>query len=203
MSLTASEMSAADIAAVTGGGNNFGFGGDGWWLILLFLFAFNGGWGGGYGNNAGAFVGADVQRGFDQSAIMNGLNGLTASVTSGFAASEVGRANTNMDFMQALWNMQMTQQQCCCDTRSAITALGGTISTEAAENRYALANNTRDIIEATNRNSQAILDKLCALEIDAKNDRISTLERELSMASLNASQVAQTAQIIAALSPTA
>jgi len=53
--------SLADLAAVTnGGGNNWGFGGDGAWLIILFLlFAFNG-WGGmgfgGFGGNFGAGV---------------------------------------------------------------------------------------------------------------------------------------------------
>ena len=33
--------------ANTNGGNGFGFGNDGaWWIIILFLFAFCGGWGG-------------------------------------------------------------------------------------------------------------------------------------------------------------
>ena len=54
-------------------GGGFGDGlGNGWWIILLFLFmGFGGGFGGGFGNNnAAGFVGADVQRGFDQSAVM-------------------------------------------------------------------------------------------------------------------------------------
>ena len=48
MSLTTSEMTPADIAAVTnnGGNSGWGFGGDGaWWIIILFLFVFCG-WGG-------------------------------------------------------------------------------------------------------------------------------------------------------------
>ena len=49
-----SEMSAADIAAVTGANNGFGLGGDASWIIILFLFVMFGGWGnGGYGNNGG------------------------------------------------------------------------------------------------------------------------------------------------------
>ena len=42
-----SDMSAADIAAVTGANSGWGFGGDGsFWIIILFLFAFMGnGWG--------------------------------------------------------------------------------------------------------------------------------------------------------------
>ena len=185
-----------------GGGNNgFGFGGDGWWLILLFLFAFNGGWGngGGYGGGGAMpyVVNNDVQRGFDQSAIMNGLNGLSTAVTSGFANAEISRANTNTDTLQALWSMQMSQQQCCCDTRAAISALSGTVASEACETRYANAQNTRDIIDSVNRASQLTLDKLCQLELDAKNDKIADLERQLTMSNLAASQTAQTAQILA------
>ena len=190
------------VAPMYGGGNSgFGFGGDnGWWLILLFLFAFNGGWGGGFGNNGGAMpyvINNDVQRGFDQSAIMNGITGINNAVTSGFASAEISRANTNTNTLQALWNMQMAQQQCCCDTRAAITAVGGTVASEACETRYANAQNTRDVIENANRNNQAILDKLCQLELDAKNDKIADLERELTMANLAASQTAQTAQLLA------
>lgn len=65
MSLTADSMTPADIAACTGGGsrNNdggWGFGGDGWWIILLFLFI---GWGGrgGYGNGFGGGNGGYAQ----------------------------------------------------------------------------------------------------------------------------------------------
>lgn len=63
--------------------------------------------------------------------------------------------------------------------------------------RFANSQNTRDVIENANRNNQAILDKLCQLELDAKNDRIQQLERELTMSNLAASQTAQTAQILA------
>lgn len=199
MALTDNEM-VMPVAPAYGGGNGFGnFGGDGWWLILLFLFAFNGGWGGGFGGgNAMPYVvNNDVQRGFDQSAIMGGLNGLTTAVTNGFANAEISRANTNTATLQALWNMQSAQQACCCDTRAAITAVGGTVASEACETRYANAQNTRDIIDSVNRAGQATIEKLCQLELDAKNDKIADLERQLAMASLSASQTAQTAQILA------
>ena len=60
MSIGVSEMSPADIAAVTGnngnnGSNGWGADGGAWWIIILFLFVFCG-WGngfGGYGNNGG------------------------------------------------------------------------------------------------------------------------------------------------------
>lgn len=88
MSLTAESMTPADIYACTGNRDN-GWGGDGaWWLLVLFLFAMNGwgGFGGFGGNNAGAvpYINNDVQRGFDQSAVMSGINGLQNTVVGGF-----------------------------------------------------------------------------------------------------------------------
>lgn len=87
-------MGPADMAAVMGnrGGayGDMGFGGGAWWwIIILFLFGMNGGWGRGfggygYGNGDGAGVGAEVQRGFDQSAVMSGMNGVKDAVTAGF-----------------------------------------------------------------------------------------------------------------------
>lgn len=73
-----------------GGNGGFGFGGDGSWWVILFLFAMMGGWGNGFGgfggNGAAPFMMAnnDVQRGFDQSAVMSGINGLSNAVTTGF-----------------------------------------------------------------------------------------------------------------------
>jgi hypothetical protein len=69
------------------------------------------------------------------------------------------------------------------------------IATESANTRFADANNTRDILQNQTANTQAILDKLCQLELDGKNTKIADLERQLTMANLQASQTAQNAFI--------
>ena len=69
------------------------------------------------------------------------------------------------------------------------------IGPEGNATRYADANNTRDIITNATSNTQAILDKLCQLELDGKQDRINELERQLAQADLRASQTAQNAFI--------
>jgi len=90
-----SGYSLADIAAATGngrggyggfGGDGF-FGGSGWWIILLFLFAWggwgnNGGWsGGGAGTNAATTI-----YGLDSlGATRNGFYDLNSSILTGFA----------------------------------------------------------------------------------------------------------------------
>ena len=219
MSLTNGELSAADIAAVTGN-NNGGFGnwgGDGaWWLIILFLFMFNGNWGNGYGNGG---VGSEVQRGFDQSAVMSGLSGIQSSLTSGFvdtaaalcngfagvnaavsngfAQAEIAANSRQMADMNQNFALQSQFAQCCCDNRLASADLKYTIATENCADRTALADGIRDILESQNNGVQRILDTMCQDKIDAKNERIADLERQLTMANLAASQGAQTAAILA------
>ena len=51
------------------------------------------------------------------------------------------------------------------------------------------------VSQSQTNGTQAILDKLCQLELDAKNDKITDLERQLTMANLSASQTAQNAFI--------
>lgn len=187
MSLVSNDgLSAADIAAVTGNNGGFGngFGGDGaWWLLVLFLFAFNGNWGnGGYGGG----VGSEVQRGFDQNAVMNGINGLNMSL-----------AGINQNISQMGYNMSSQFANCCCENRLGIANLGADIAREACADRAAVANGIRDILASNQANTQAILDKMCQQEIDAKNTEIANLRTQLNMQNLAASQAAQTAQLIA------
>lgn len=206
------------------GGNN-GWNGNDWWVIL-FLFALMGNWGNGFGGGNGSAgsmlpyftsqnTDAAVQRGFDQSAVTGQLAGIQTSLTTGFANAEVANCNRTINSLERSFDAQTAVSdgisgiasqlaQCCCENRLATCQTQNTIVSEAAANRYADAQNTRDIIENSNRNNQAILDKLCQIEIDglkaqldAKNDQIGQLRTQINMAGLAASQNQQTAQIIA------
>jgi len=95
-------------------------------------------------------------------------------------------------------------QNCCCENRANIADLKYTVATENCADRAASYQNTRDIIDNQNRNGQAILDKLCQLELDgvkgelsAANNTINQLRTQLLVSNNEASQVAQTAQILA------
>lgn len=156
--------------------------------------------------------------------VRDGVNGLTnqlcnstASVTqainTGFANAESSANARQMADMQQAFNSQIATLQgfnglssqfadCCCANRLATCQTQNIIQNEANATRFADANNTRDIITNATSNTQAILDKLCQLELDgvkaqveAKNDKIADLQRELSMADLRASQTAQNAFI--------
>ena len=240
------------------GGGNGGFGndGNGWWIILLFIILFAaGGWnnngngnGGGFGGgqpiviNDGYNGGGAVQRGFDQAAVMGGINGVQSGVQNlstqlcnccsdmqntvnqgffgvqnalcnGFNGVEQSANTRQMANMQTAFGLQTAMNQgfnsigsqfadCCCENRLANCQTQNIIQNEGNTTRFADANNTRDIIQSQTNGTQAILDKLCQLELDgvkaqveAKNDRIAELTTQLNMANLAASQTAQTAAI--------
>lgn len=170
-----------------------------------------------------------VQRGFDQSAVMSGINGISRdlcngfagvnqgmvsgfsgvnqAIANGFAGAEIaanGRqmANMNQAFaaQTAIGNqldtIAMNQQNCCCENRAAIADLRYTVATEACADRAAVGDALQAVTAQNNANTQRILDQMCQDKIDAKNDEIANLRQQLNMASLAASQNAQTAQIL-------
>ena len=183
-------LSAADVAAVTDGNRGGLFGGSEgglFWIIILFLFAMMGGWGNGFGGNGGGAVNYynGVQEGFNQQAVMGGI----AAIQAAQNANQI--ANT-----QALGNLQMSMQNCCCENRASIADLKYTVATENCADRQALNEGIRDIIASNTANTQAILDKLCQQEIDALKAQNANLQTQINLANLQASQTAQTARIL-------
>lgn len=220
MALTDDNGMVMPVTPYGGGLNNGGFGNDWGWIILLLLFAggFNNGFGGFGGGNelypwmnqsevtTNGFQNLSTQNqitavqsdlGDIQTQLCNGFAGVNATVNNGFTQAEIAENSRAMANMQQLFGLQSQFADCCCENRLANCQTQNIIQNEGNMTRFADANNTRDIIQSQNNGTQAILDKLCALELDAKNDRISDLERQLTMANLSASQTAQTARILA------
>lgn len=176
-------------------GNGFGgdFGGNGWWIILLFLFAGGGfGWGNGFGGNAGGFMNADIQRGFDQNAVMGGISNLQTSTTAAFGDLNTalcgGFAGVNAAIANGFAQAEIGENARQMANMNQMYALQTSIS-----------NGIRDIIANQTANTERVLGTMCQDKIDSKNEKILELQNALNMANLNASQVAQTQQIIAAL----
>lgn len=212
-----------------GGNNGFGngFGGDWAWIILLLLLGWgNNGWGGGFGGGYGNDIYPWMNQanltsnGFQNqmlndniTSIRDGISSLAMqlcnccgdvqmSLANGFAGVEAGANARQMANMQSIFGVQSALQECCCENRANIADLKYTVATENCADRTAAYQNTRDIIDSQTRGTQAVLDKLCQLEldgvkaqVDAKNDRILELQNQLNMASLRESQVAQNAFI--------
>ena len=192
--------SLADIAAATGNGNNGGFGlnGDGAWVLLLFIILLAGGnwgngngFGGGYGGGMPYFFNqtSDVQRGFDQQAVMSGIGDISgaiangfanvntalcggfAGVANGFAQAEIGENARQIANMNQLFGLQtglsnqlnaiaMNQQNCCCENRAATADLKYTVATEACADRAAVDGALRDVTAQGIANTQALLNTI-------------------------------------------
>jgi len=203
-----------------GNGNGFGFGGDWAWIILLLLLGWgNGGWGGnGFDGGAGGLYPwmnqtETINDGFrDQmlnsnvtsirdgigdisTQLCNGFAGVNASIANGFAQSEIAANARQMADMNRSFALQSQFADCCCENRLASCQTQNIVQNEGNMTRFADANNTRDIIDSQTRGTQAILDKLCALELDTVKQDNANLRTQLNMASLAASQNAQTASI--------
>lgn len=196
-------LSAADVAAVTGGNggrNNDGMFDNGWWIIILLLalggrgFGYGGGGGfGGGGAGAVCATPADVNAAVDRQTFISKLDNITYgitdatyalnnAITGGFAAAELSRAN-----------MAMNNQKCCCELEAAIQS--GFCTTNNTIN-----NTARDIIENQNANGRAILDFLVKDKIDTLTAENQTLRFQASQTAQNAfitaNQEAQTAELI-------
>ena len=214
-----------------GGGDIFG-GNAGWWIILL-LLCLGGGWGfgGGFGGNGAGtmLVNNDVQRGFDQSALVSGITGVQNAVTSGFgdvqtalcggfagvnagiangfAQSEIAANARQMANMQNDFALQSAMSSCCCENRLATATQTSTILAEHCADRQVLSDGVRDILTNQNMGIQRILDQMCADKIDSKNEKIADLERQI--AALNSNNYiqnalsAQTQYFLAQYPPTA
>ena len=206
-----------------GNGNGFGFGGDWAWIILLLLLGWgNNGWGGnGFDGGAGALYPwmnqtETINDGFrDQilntnvtsirdgigdisTQLCNGFAGVNATVANGFAQSEISANARQMADMNRSFALQSQLADCCCENRLGIADLKYTVATENCADRTQSLMNTRDIIDSQTRGTQAILDKLCALELDGVKSQLAAAEREnlglqnaLNMASFRESQAAQ------------
>lgn len=215
-------------AGMGNGGFGNGYGSDWIWIILLLaLFGGfngngNGGFGGGFNNdyawlsNGQKEIMQNTNDGFNTLHLSNqvegvrdGIYGLSnqlcnccsdmqSTVANGFYNAEISANNRAINQMQDINALSRQLGDCCCENRLATCQTQNIVQSEGNATRFADANNTRDIITNATANTQAILDKLCQLEldnvklqVDAKNDKIADLQRELQMKDLQASQIAQ------------
>ena len=195
-------MPVAPIAYGNNGGGFGGFGDD--WLALIVILALFGGYGnggfgfGGFGGNNGY---SEVQRGFDQNAVINKLDGLTYglsdstyalnnSIMSGFHGVDNAICTLGYQNQQGFNTLAHQISDCCCTTQRAIDGVRYDMATQACDTRNLIQNTTRDIIDNANANNRALLDFLV-------NDKISTLQAENQSLKFKASQAEQNAFITA------
>lgn len=191
----------SDIAAVTDGNRNNGmFGNDSWaWIVILLLFGYGGrgfgGFGGGFGGgscSSPCATQADLAAGFNNSAVLSGINGIDSGLCQGFNGINTAILQSAYETQGAINGLSHQLAQCCCDNKAAIADVKYAMATESCATRNTIQNTTRDILENANANSRAILDALNA-------NYIRTLESENNSLKLSASQANQNAVLMAAM----
>ena len=130
-----------------------------------------------------------------QNTLCSGFAGVTASVTGAQNALAQQLYSNELSSLNRSFAEQTANMQGFNGVQSGIADLRYTEATEACATRTAAATNTRDIIDSQTRGTQAILDKLCALELDGYKREAADLRQQLNMAQLAASQTAQNAFI--------
>ena len=130
-----------------------------------------------------------------QNAICNSTASINSNVSNGFYNAEIGASNRQMANMQQLFNLSSQFADCCCENRLGIAGLNSTIISENCADRQVINEGVRDIIANQTAGTQRILDQLCQDKIDAKNEKIADLQREILMKDLQASQIEQTATL--------
>lgn len=172
-------LSAADVALLNGGEN--GWGGMIWLFAILALMG--GGFGGGWGNNNGNAIQADVNRGFDNQNLQAQTRDILAAVTSGTAQSvatanqvyhdvvgyvgdkytELQRDVAGLAVGQA--NLLAKENECCCGILRAIDGIN-----------YNAAMNTAAINANVTAVGQKIADLIMGNRMDDMQNRINQLE---------------------------
>ena len=205
----------SDIAAATRGNGNDGmFGDNGWWIILLFLFA---GWGGrgfgGFGGGGGyelpCATQADVRAAVDQQTLISKLDqqtygladstyALTSAITNGFHGVDTAVCTLGYNMQGGFNTLGHQISDCCCENgrimERGFADLGYALATQACDTRQAIANSTRDIIDSNTAGVRSILDFLT-------QDKIATLTAENQSLKFAASQAAQNAYLVSELRP--
>lgn len=199
--------------APAGSGSGNAFGGDWAWIILLLLLGWGNG-GGGFGGNGNNNLfpwmnqSNQISEGFQNQTLGASVNGIQNGVTTGFgdvqnalcggfAGVNAAITNSQMASLErsfaaqtantsALSGLSSQLSQCCCDNRLATVQTQNIVASEGAATRLAIESQT-----------QAILDKLCQQEIENLRERNVSLQNQVNMLNLAASQATQTATLIA------
>ncbi len=197
-------MGPADVAAVMHGnyGNGYGdgWGGNCWWIVLLFIammWGGNGMWGNNGFQNAIGYenlaTSNEVQRGFDNQNSMSNQRDILAAVQNN-ALQEMQNNNQNTQYVTGqlmdkynelqrdIAGVSMQQQQamaqqsqCCCETKMLI-------SETAANQRYESAMQNNAVLQAIQAEGNATRQMIQQDKIDALNQKVQTLEMQNAMA---------------------
>lgn len=230
-------------------GNNDGFGGNnGWWILIILFALFGWGRGGyGYGNGGdncngggttvvtvptpmmgygyggmgtwGGFTDAAIQRGFDNQAVIQKLDGINSGIC-GLGYDQLAQMNNiNTNIMQTGFGLQQglnnvavgamqnanalsTQlAECCCENRQGQADIKYAMATDTCAITNAIQQAAQNIMQNDNANYRQLHDENVQLQMNQKNERIQEQAARIQQLELQASQAQQNNYLIDTLRP--
>lgn len=193
-------LTASDVALLTGNNNN-GWGMDGGWGSMIWLFAIialMGGWGnGGFGGNGyhPQYATQDfVQNGFNFNDLQDQNRDIMGAITNGTAQAVAASTQAKYDNINVMKDVQAAiigqigdirtnqmqllanQNDCCCSTKMLINEVGNNIMSELAQTRYENAMNTASINANTTAQAQRLIDMMTGNTIQDLRDQVQGLQ---------------------------
>jgi len=139
--------------------------------------------------------------------VCNSTSDVVSAINGGFSNAEISANNRQIANMQQAFNNQLATQQgfnqigsdlaaCCCENRLGVQDLKSTVISENCNDREVLREIGQNILVNQTANTQKIIDEIFRDRLDEKQDKIEELNRQILMKDLQASQLAQTANIV-------
>ena len=181
------------VANIDGNNGNGMFGNDSWIGLIIILALLSGGFGNGFGGFGGNGGYSEVQRGFDNQAVINKLDGLTYGLSdSTYALNNAitnGFSNVQSTLCQGFNGVDRAIADCCCTTQRAIDGVNYNMATQACETRHAIQDSTRQILDFLTT------DKIATLQAENQALKFKASQAEQNTF-ITANQNAQTAELI-------
>ena len=186
--------SLADIAAATGNNTNSFFGNDGWWIILLFLFAGWGNGGGLFGGNCA--TGSGITDGYiltsDFANIERKIDGVNTGLCDGFYSQAQLLNNLNTSLLQMGYNNQINTNTLASNLAAQHADINYNMADLACRTRQAISDATSTIVASQEAGTRSILEFLT-------NEKIADLQAENATLKGNISQMEQNSFLISQL----
>ena len=177
---------------------NDGFGGI--WGLLAIAIIF-GGWGGngfGFGGNgthayqATNDIESSLHSALDTMEITNKLDSISTDLGNDFGNVINAITQNGYETRLAMNDLGFNMQQCCCNTREAITGVANVLGSQLADLKYTIATEECATRQASADNTQRIIDFMT-------QEKLATLQAQNTALRGELSQAQQTSQIVNAL----
>lgn len=172
-------LSASDVALLSnrnGYGNGYGgmFGDNGiiWGLLLGGLFTGNG-WFGGGNNRQDVVTESALCNSMNFNNLENAVGRLNDQQQNQTMTLSNGICNLGYETLRNFNTLEAQVSQCCCDINRNIDAA-----------RYEGAQNTASINATTVASTQKVLDAICGLRMEMKDDRINQMQNQINQLQL-------------------